>query len=105
LNLQTRSRQEKPIESEKWGFTNFLTNTFIEIFPSDTKFVEVDKEETIFFFSVDFTLVLIVLDLELEERSAVLRQLFVEEFGLTVLFAETFFPAFNGRYISIIAYN
>jgi hypothetical protein len=64
-----------------------------------------DKEETIFFFSVDFTLVLIVLDLELEEWSAVLRQLFVEEFGLTILFAETFFAAFNGRYIPIIAYN
>lgn len=102
MNFQTRPRQEKPIEAEKRGFTNFLADTFVEIFPSNPKFVKLNQEETIFFLGVDFALVLVVLDLQLDEWSTVLRELFVQESSLTILFAETFLSGFDCGEVPIV---
>lgn len=96
LNLRRGPRQEEPIEPEQGTLSDFLANTFVQLWVTEPKFIEIDKQETIFFLGVDFSLVLIVLDLELDQRGAVLGQFFVEVFCLAFLFADFFFSGFDG---------
>jgi hypothetical protein len=66
LDLRRRPRQKEPIKPEERGLTDLLADTFVEVGGVKAEFVEVDEEEAVFFLGVDFSFVLVVLDLELD---------------------------------------
>jgi hypothetical protein len=66
LNLRRRPRQKEPIESEEGTLPDLFADALVQVGVVETEFVEVDEEEAVFLFGVDFALVLVVLDLELD---------------------------------------